>query len=178
MVDMTKPRLLDSYGYETNSISVNAGRFLLKMIWVMGGYLVACFVYFLATSVFMAQPSSAEPLLQTTTSWDGGAIEYPDGQAEVTAVILKIGEGDAPPFHCHPVPTMGYVLNGKIEVETRNGDKAVFSRGDSVVEVMRTVHRGIALEAPAEIIVFYAGAQDVPNTVLPADDPQGRYCNS
>jgi quercetin dioxygenase-like cupin family protein len=159
-------------------MSVNAGRFMLKMLWVLGMYLMAVSVYLLGTSLFAGQPASAEPLLQTTTSWDGGAIDYPDGQAQVTAIILKIDEGDEPPFHCHPVPTMGYVLKGKIEVETRNGDKAVFSRGDSVVEVMRTVHRGIALEAPAEIIVFYAGAQDVPNTVLPADDPQGRYCKS
>lgn len=117
------------------------------------------------------------PLMQTTTSWDGGTLSYPEGEVELTSVILRIDEGDEPPFHCHPVPTMGYVLNGVVEVETRNGDKVVLRKGSSVVEVMRTVHRGIALEAPAEIVVFYAGATGVPTTVLPEDDPGQQYCN-
>jgi hypothetical protein len=44
--------------------------------------------------------------------------------------------------------------------------------------VMRTVHRGKALKGPVEIVVFYAGAQDVPTTVLPADDVDHQYCDS
>ncbi len=115
--------------------------------------------------------------IQTGTDWAGGKLEYPGGDAQVTSVILRIEEGDSPPFHCHPVPTMGYVLRGEIEVETAAGKKRVMRAGESVVEVMRTVHRGVALQAPVEIIVFYAGAEGVPNTVLPADDPEGRYCD-
>ena len=118
----------------------------------------------------------AEPILQTRTSWDGGEIVYPEGQAEITSIILKIGEGAEPPFHCHPVPTMGYVLKGSVEVETSKGDKVLLQQGDSVVEVMRTVHRGLAVDAPAEIVVFYAGAEGVPVTVLPEDDPDNTYC--
>jgi len=115
-------------------------------------------------------------MLQTTTSWDGGALAYPAGEAEVTSVILRIEEGQEPPFHCHPVPTMGYVLSGAVEVETREGKKAVFEAGQSVVEVMKTVHRGRALGGPVEIVVFYAGAVALPNTVLPEDDPEHVYC--
>ena len=118
----------------------------------------------------------AEPLLQSTRSWDGGAIAYPEGNAQITSVILRVEEGAEPPFHCHPVPTIGYVLNGSLEVETSNGDKVLLKQGESVVEVMRTVHRGVAVEAPAEIVVFYAGAEGVPVTVLPEDDPENRYC--
>ena len=118
----------------------------------------------------------AEPLLKTSESWDGGGIEYPTGSAEVTSVVLKLDEGKAAPFHCHPIPTMGYVLQGSVKVETKTGEIAVLGQGDSVLEVMRTVHRGIALDGPAEIVVFYAGAKGVPTTVLPADDPEGKYC--
>jgi quercetin dioxygenase-like cupin family protein len=118
------------------------------------------------------------PLLDTPTSWDEGSISYPQGQANITAVILRIEEGDEPPFHCHPVPTMGYVLKGEIEVETSGGKTAIFKQGDSVVEVMRTVHRGKALQAPVEIVVFYAGAEGIPTTVLPADDPNNQYCDA
>ncbi|MEM9256713.1 MAG: cupin domain-containing protein [Pseudomonadota bacterium] len=115
-------------------------------------------------------------LLSATRSWDGGEFEYPQGQPEVSSAILRIDEGQKLPFHCHPVPTMGYVLNGTVEVETRDGRKARFSAGDAVVEVMSTVHRGKAIDGPVEVVVFYAGAVGVPNTVV-ADSPEGlQYC--
>ncbi len=83
-----------------------------------------------------------------------------------------------PPFHCHPVPTMGYVLKGVAEVQTSSGKTITLKEGDSVVEVMRTVHRGRAIQGPVEILVFYAGAVGVPTTVMPGDDPDGVYCDS
>jgi len=116
-------------------------------------------------------------LLRSGADWAGRDIVYPVGDAEVTAVILRIEEGDSPPFHCHPVPTLGYVLRGVVEVQTRDGRRAVFREGQAVVEVMHTVHRGRALEAPVEILVFYAGAVDAPTTVLPDNDPGGIYCD-
>ena len=91
---------------------------------------------------------------------------------------LTIAAGEVAPFHCHPVPTLGYILKGKVEVETKDGKKAVFSEGESVAEVLRTVHRGRSLDGPVEIIVFYAGNTSTPNTVLPADDPDFKYCNN
>lgn len=119
----------------------------------------------------------AETLLKSTTSWDGGEIYYPDGNAEITSFILKLEEGQEVPFHCHPVPTMGYVLNGSVEVETANGDKIIFKEGESAVEVMKTVHRGLAVDGPAEIVVFYAGAEGVPNTVMMDDEKAEVYCH-
>ena len=118
----------------------------------------------------------AEPLLRTSQSWDGGSFAYPRGEPEITAVILRIEEDQVPPFHCHPVPTMGYVLKGVAEVETRSGEKVKIRAGDPLVEVMETVHRGRAIEGPVEIVVFYAGAEGVPVTVLAADDPEYHHC--
>ena len=126
----------------------------------------------------LASHAMAEPLLQSGTSWDGGAIAYPDGKPQVTAKILRLEEGKAAPFHCHPVPTMGYVISGTAEVETSAGKKIVIDPGQPLVEVMRTVHRGVALDGPVEIMVFYAGAEGIPTTVLPADDPEGKYCDA
>ena len=129
--------------------------------------------------VFMLGVSSsyAEDLLKSTTSWDGGDIYYPPGNAEITSFILKLQEGKEVPYHCHPVPTMGYVLKGSVEVETANGDKTVLRQGESAIEVMKTVHRGIALDGPAEIIVFYAGAEGIPNTVMMDDEHAEQYCH-
>ncbi|MCP4874442.1 MAG: cupin domain-containing protein [Gammaproteobacteria bacterium] len=121
--------------------------------------------------------ANSEELLKSSTSWDGGKIEYPKGKPEITSVKLKISENKIVPFHCHPVPTLGYILKGKLEVETKDGKKIVLNEGESVTEVMRTVHRGKALDEPVEIIVFYAGATSIPNTVFPENDPEFNYCN-
>lgn len=121
---------------------------------------------------------AAKQLLQTTTSWEGGEIAYPQGKAEITSAKLIIEQGKTTAFHCHPVPTMGYVLKGQVEVETSSGKRVTLGEGDSVIEVMRTLHRGTALDGQVEILVFYAGAQGTPNTVLPADDPEGKYCDA
>jgi quercetin dioxygenase-like cupin family protein len=132
----------------------------------------------LIAAVCFAPLVQAEPLLKTTTSWDGGQFHYPKGQAEVSSVILNIAEGVTTKFHCHPVPTLGYILKGDVEVETKDGKKVVLKQGESAVEVMRTVHRGRALSGPVEILVFYAGDTQTPNTVLPENDPEHHYCNN
>ena len=122
--------------------------------------------------------TQAGQLLQTTETWNGESIVYPQGEAQVTSFKLSIDEGETTPFHCHPVPTLGYILSGTVEVELQNGKKSIFRAGESVVEVLRTVHRGKAIDGPVEIIVFYAGATDLPNTVMPEDDAKHRYCDA
>ncbi|MEJ2116032.1 MAG: cupin domain-containing protein [Gammaproteobacteria bacterium] len=124
----------------------------------------------------MSYSATAEELLNTQTSWDDGNIYYPQGQAEITSHKLRIGEGQKIKFHCHPVPTMFYVLKGELEVETKEGKKMKIKEGESAVEVMRTLHRGHEINGPVEIIVFYAGSTSMPNTVLPADDLDNKYC--
>lgn len=65
---------------------------------------------------------------------------------------------------------MGYLLNGTLEVETERGDNVRLEQGSSLVEVMNTLHRGIAIGGPVDIIVFYAGAEGIPTTVLPGSE--------
>lgn len=120
----------------------------------------------------------AEELLQSQQSWDGGAFAYPQGTPEISSYKLELATGAATPEHCHPVPTMGYVLSGRLRVETAHNDKTHFEAGQSVVEVMRTPHVGTAVEGPVEIVVFYAGDTNTPNTVLATDDSYARYCQS
>ena len=119
----------------------------------------------------------SEELLKTTSTWEGGEIAYPEGKPEITSFKLKIAAGEISKFHCHPVPTLGYILEGDVEVETKSGKKTILKEGESAVEVFRTVHRGRAVGGPVEIVVFYAGATNVPNTVLPENDPEHIYCN-
>ncbi|GAA6134030.1 hypothetical protein NBRC116188_08190 [Oceaniserpentilla sp. 4NH20-0058] len=136
--------------------------------------LISILMMVLLGSVVQAKP---DVLLQSTTSWDGGAIEYPQGQAEITTVKLRFEANDEVPFHCHPVPTFGYVVEGTLKVETKEGKTTILKKGDPAVEVMRTVHKGTPIDGPVEIIVFYAGAEGVPNTVFPDKDPEHQHCN-
>lgn len=121
----------------------------------------------LSVSVWLltiALGANSEVLIKTTTSWDGGPIAYPEGQAEITVLHLSLLEGRWVPFHCHPVPTVGYVLSGSIRVQRSSGEEIIVGPGESVVEVMRTLHRGQGFGGDAEIIVVYAGATDLPTT--------------
>ena len=137
------------------------------------------FLLLATLSFFMVLTASAqaEELLKTTSTWEGGDIVYPVGKAEVTSVKLIIAENEVTPFHCHPVPTMGYILKGSLEVETKSGQKKLLHEGESIVEVLRTVHRGKAIDGDVEIIVFYAGSTAMPNTVIAADDSENEYCD-
>lgn len=121
--------------------------------------------------------SQAEVLLKTKTSWDGGEIRYPKGEPEVTAIILRLDKEQISKYHCHPIPTLGYVLKGTVDVETKDGRKIRLSEGDAAVEVMRTMHRGIAVDGPVELVVFYAGAEGVPTTVLPDSRLAAIHCD-
>ncbi len=118
----------------------------------------------------------ATELLKVTESWDGGTFSYPVGKPEVTSFKLSLEEGKKTPFHCHPVPTMGYVLEGEIEVTTGSGKKQIFKAGQSVVEVMSTVHQGRAINGPVEIVVFYAGEVGTPNTILEGHKHYSKHC--
>ena len=132
-------------------------------------------LFFLNACIF---PAYGETILKTSTTWEGDKIVYPQGEPEITSVILKIKEGEVTKFHCHPVPTLGYILKGSLEVETKAGNKTRFNQGDSLVEVMKTVHRGTAIGGDAEAVVFYVGEKSMPNTVLTENDPNFMYCNS
>lgn len=129
-----------------------------------------------ASALLWCFVANAEPLLKTTTSWDGSDLHYPAGDAEITSILLALPEGKTAPWHCHPVPTMGFVKSGKISVETADGATTILNEGEPAVEVMGKVHRGTAVDGAVEIIVFYAGAVGVPTTVM-ADDPLAeKYC--
>lgn len=140
---------------------------------IISGTLVACG---LLSPLLSPQWARASELLKTQTSWDGGSFHYPDGKPEITSFILSLAEGEQTPWHCHPVPTLGHVLEGSIEVETQSGQKTVLRQGESVAEVMGTLHRGKGLEGGVKIVVFYAGATELPNTVLEGDQEHGDLC--
>jgi len=99
------------------------------------------------------------PLLKTASSWDGNPIVYPEGQAEVTALLVEIAPGGATGWHQHPVPSFGFLLQGTLEVTLEDGRVKRMEAGEALSEVTHTMHIGRAVgEMPTKIVVFYAGA--------------------
>lgn len=99
------------------------------------------------------------PLLKTQTSWDGTPLQYPQGQAEITGMLVELAPGAATGWHSHPVPSFGMVLEGEIEVTLDNGKTRRIKAGEAVAEVVHTLHNGRNVgPGTLKLIVFYAGA--------------------
>lgn len=108
-----------------------------------------------------------EVLAQTRTSWDGSPLpEYPEGTPEVTVARIRIPSGAALEMHKHPVISAGLLLSGELTLVTENGDTTRLGPGDSATEVVNQWHYGKNEgTTTAELVVFYAGVVDVPNTI-------------
>ena len=70
-------------------------------------------------------------------------------------------------MHKHPVISAGVVLRGDLTITTERGETLRLKAGDAVSEVVDTWHYGATSgNEPAEVIVFYAGVEESPITVL------------
>ncbi|WP_456480323.1 cupin domain-containing protein [Nautilia sp.] len=106
-------------------------------------------------------------LTKTGMSWDGEALpHYPKGKPEITILRITIPPKCRLPIHKHPVINAGVLLKGELTVVTDDNKTLHLKAGDSIVEVVNKWHYGKnESDKPAEIIVFYAGAQGVPITI-------------
>lgn len=115
---------------------------------------------------FPAHAAEFKKLGSASTSWDGQPIEYPQGEEEVSAIKLVMKPGEKLPYHCHPYNTVGYLIAGELTVEKMNGESKTFKKGDTIVEVANTWHRGYNnSKKTAELVGFYIGIKDVANTI-------------
>lgn len=112
-------------------------------------------------------PPVAEALAGTDTTIAGEAIRYPDGApALVTAQIVTIAPGQVTGWHRHGVPTFGYILSGRLEVEYDGAGRRTLVAGDHLMEAMKVAHNGSNLGTePVRILVVYLGAQGKPLVV-------------
>jgi quercetin dioxygenase-like cupin family protein len=98
-------------------------------------------------------------LLKTSSAWDGKKIVYPEGQAEMTALLIEIAPGESTGWHQHPVPSFAFLLNGTLEITLADGRVKRMQPGEALSEVTDTMHMGRALsKTPVKIVVFYAGS--------------------
>jgi quercetin dioxygenase-like cupin family protein len=111
---------------------------------------------------------TSEVLAKTGQSWDGQTLpSYPSGTPEITMLRITIPPGVTLPVHHHPVINAGVLVSGELTVITENNKTLHLKSGDAIVEVVNTPHYGRNDgDQPAVIVVFYAGTQGAPLTVL------------
>jgi quercetin dioxygenase-like cupin family protein len=117
---------------------------------------------------FKQKEITAVILSETTMSWNGSTLpSYPDGQPEITILKVTIPPKTELQWHKHPIINAGYIVSGKMKVETETNDVLYLNAGDTIVELIDTWHRGVnETRKPVELIVFYAGIVGTPLTIL------------
>ncbi|AXG71685.1 cupin domain protein [Kordia sp. SMS9] len=107
-------------------------------------------------------------LTKTTKSWNDTPLPtYPDGTPEVTILKIVIPPKTKLNWHKHPVINAGVLLKGALTVISKANDTLHLKAGEPIVEIVNAWHYGENKGTePAEIIVFYAGVEKKPITIL------------
>jgi quercetin dioxygenase-like cupin family protein len=128
--------------------------------------MAAALLPFAANAIEPSATVKVTPLLKTKQSWNGAPIQYPEGQAEISALMIEIAPGGETNWHEHPVPSFGMLLEGTLEISLPDGKKKLMKAGEALAEVIATPHNGRNVgTTPVKLIVFYAGAVDKQLTV-------------
>ena len=126
-------------------------------------YMLCLVLLFNSQTYALEQSASVKSsiILKTESSWNGKPIEYPSGKPEVTGMLIEIAPGGETGWHLHPVASFGFIIEGELEVELKNGAVKRFKAGDGLAEVVNTLHNGRNLSAaPLKLVVFYVGSVD------------------
>lgn len=109
-----------------------------------------------------------EKLAESVVSWNGDTLsDYISGQPQVTILKITIPPKYKLEWHKHPVINAGVMLKGELTVISEKKDTLRLVEGQSLIELVNTFHYGINQgDDPAQILVFYAGNQNVPITVM------------
>ena len=112
-------------------------------------------------------------LIETTTSWDGKKLpNYLEGSPKITVLKIVIPPKTKLEVHKHLEINAGVLLKGTLTVISTHNDTLRLKAGDPIVELVNTWHYGVNEgNVPAEIIVFYAGVEGTPITVLQEKKP-------
>ncbi|GAA0878724.1 hypothetical protein GCM10009119_16920 [Algoriphagus jejuensis] len=120
---------------------------------------------FLLFSCGKEKPTSGNPsselIAESYLSWNGDSLPtYPDGKPKISIVKVTIPPHSELSKHHHPVINAGVLLKGALTVVDIHGNVLEMKAGDPIIEVVNTIHYGVNNgDEPAEILVFYAGAE-------------------
>ena len=91
----------------------------------------------------IAAPLIRTELVRTSQSWDG--VELPDylqGKPEIVGMKYEIPAGQKLGINYHPVMNFGILVQGELTIISEDGLEKVVHEGETVVEMVGTVHHG------------------------------------
>jgi quercetin dioxygenase-like cupin family protein len=129
-----------------------------------------CLVLLIANNIVPQESNAVKTkvLIKTSSSWDGSTLpSYPRGKPEITILQITIPPGTKLPIHEHPEINAGVLLEGELTVKTETGKMLHLRAGDPIVELVNKWHYGENDgDKPAKIIIFYAGINGSPITII------------
>lgn len=109
-----------------------------------------------------SQSAKVDMLLTTQKAWDGTHYkQYPKGKPELSVLKFHLSPNSDLPWHTHPYPNAGYVLQGTLTIENKSGVKKTFKQGKAFAESVNDVHRGVTGPDGATLIVVYSGVHGI-----------------
>ncbi|MFI8416863.1 cupin domain-containing protein [Serratia sp. NPDC078593] len=108
-----------------------------------------------------------ETLLKTETSWEGTPYgHYPAGAAQITMLKVTVEPNKVLAWHTHPCISAVYMTGGSVSLTVeKTGENKTFKQGDSFTDTVDIVHQGTSGAEGAEMLVFFACADNKPLTV-------------
>ncbi|WP_143493359.1 MULTISPECIES: gamma subclass chorismate mutase AroQ [unclassified Pseudomonas] len=116
--------------------------------------------------------ATSQVLHRATGSWDGTPYRnYPEGRPVLSLVKVSIPAHTTLGWHCHQALNLGYLAEGRLEVETRDGKRTSLVAGQTLAELQGEVHRGHTTGQPATVMVFHASNEDLAFSTPEAECP-------
>ncbi|AOX16076.1 cupin domain-containing protein [Kozakia baliensis] len=133
---------------------------------------------FTAPAAFAQNSASAHAdiLLKENHSWNGTAYtHYPTAPPQLTTLKLTIPPHTALPWHIHPFPNAGYVLEGQLTIQDKaTGKERTFKQGEAFAESVDDPHRGVSGDTQTVLLLTYAGTKGSP-TSIPLKGEKNEY---
>lgn len=124
-----------------------------------------------ALALEASESIKATPILKTGETWVGQDIVYPGGDAEMSGVVIEMAPGGETGWHRHPVPSVGYVMAGELEVRFRNGEIKRLVAGEAAAEAVDVLHNGVNVgEVPVKLVIFYVGTPGIKLTIREGEE--------
>jgi quercetin dioxygenase-like cupin family protein len=129
----------------------------------------------LASSGAWAQTATPGPVglalkqvLQTTTTFIGQPIHFPQTDGQITAVVAEVAPGGQVGRHLHPVPLFVYILEGTLTIDMESHGTHVFEAGQGFAEITHSWHNGKNLgDKPVKFLIVFSGQKGIPNLIRP-----------
>lgn len=83
---------------------------------------------------------------------------------EVKIVLVTFAPGEASSAHRHPIPTIGYVLEGEL-ASTFEGKTHIYKKGDTFWEEPNGLHsqtKNMSKTKPAKLLAYFIGNKEQP----------------